>query len=250
MEISEKEIINKIDSLPAFGIYKDNYMITGIALNAPVNGETADAKFQLSIRHRLTTSRLPFNTFLYFTYTQKSFWDIYQHSAPFKDNNYNPGIGIGRYALNDNKLVGGMFLMLEHESNGRNDIESRSINYLSLIGKYFFNDVLSFRIKVSIPFMFGEENEDILDYKGADNFSIDYKARNSKWWLSATLSPIKNKSRANSTISVAYRISTKFNQYIFGEFYNGTGDSLLEYSRYYSQIRVGIGIKPDFYTIF
>ncbi len=73
LAMSEDEIISYMDGLPPFSIYKDNYFITGVPLNREIDGETADAKFQISIRHRLTRSRLPFNTFLYLTYTQKSF---------------------------------------------------------------------------------------------------------------------------------------------------------------------------------
>ncbi len=90
LAMSEEEIISYMDGLPPFSIYKDNYFITGIPLNRGIDGETADAKFHISFRHRLTRSRLPFDSFLYLTYTQKSFWDIYQQSSPFRDSNYNP----------------------------------------------------------------------------------------------------------------------------------------------------------------
>ncbi|MFR3215992.1 MAG: phospholipase A [Dysgonomonas mossii] len=89
IEVDEEDILKQIDNMPAFGIYRDNYFTTGVPLNQSINKNTADALFQVSIRHRLTKSRLPFNTFLYLTYTQKSYWDIYDKSAPFRDNNYN-----------------------------------------------------------------------------------------------------------------------------------------------------------------
>ena len=57
LAMSEEEIINYMDNLPPFSIYKDNYFITGIPLNKSIDGETADAKFQVSFRHRLTRSR-------------------------------------------------------------------------------------------------------------------------------------------------------------------------------------------------
>ncbi len=47
-----------------------------------------------------------------------------------------------------------------------------------------------------------------------------------------------------------YKISERFNQYIFSEFYSGTSDSLLDYKRKDVQLRVGICIKPDFYSVF
>lgn len=250
LEISEEEIIRKTDSLPAFSIYKDNFFISGISLNERINNETADVKYQISIRHRLTKSRMPFNTFLYLTYTQKSFWDIYAKSAPFRDNNYNPGLGLGRYIIVNNKLTGGTFLQLEHESNGQNDEESRDINLISFSGKYFFTNNLSVKFKVSVPFLIGENNEDILDYRGTGNFAFDYMTKNDKWWVSGAVSPKKNARSANLALTAGYKISDRFNQYLFGEFYSGTGDSMLDYKTRDLKLRVGIGIKPDFYNVF
>ena len=191
IEITDDEIRDKIDSLPAFGIYKDNYFITGIPLNTTINKTTADVKFQISIRHRLTNSELPFNTFLYFTYTQKSFWDIYLKSSPFRDNNYNPGIGLGRYAIKDSRLVGGAFLQVEHESNGRSDSASRSVNYVSLIGKYFFNESVYFRIKASVPYLYRKENADILDSKGLENFQSIINQKTASGGSQRELVPLK-----------------------------------------------------------
>ncbi len=248
--MSDEEIINKMDSLPAFTIYKDNYFVTGVPLNRSINSETADVKFQISIRHRLTSSRLPFDTFLYLTYTQKSFWNIYKSSAPFRDNNYNPGIGIGRYIIVNNQLTGAAFLQLEHESNGRNGTESRDVNMISFAGKYFFTSNLAARLKVSLPFILGEGNDDLLDYRGTDYFSIDYKTKNDRWWVSGSVSPKKRVRSANVMLTVGYKVSGKFNQYLFAELYNGTGDSLLDYKRHDLQLRVGMCIKPSFYNVF
>lgn len=61
--ITEKTVLEIVDALPAFGVFKDSYFITGIPLNGAINSETADALFHISIRQRITKSRLPFNTF-------------------------------------------------------------------------------------------------------------------------------------------------------------------------------------------
>jgi phospholipase A1 len=250
LAMSEEEIINYMDNLPPFSIYKDNYFITGIPLNKSIDGETADAKFQVSFRHRLTRSRLPFDTFLYLTYTQKSFWDIYRESAPFRDSNYNPGIGLGRYIIVDNRLTGATFLQLEHESNGRDSIESRSTNWIGFSGKYFLTSNFAASFKITIPFMTDENNSDLYDYRGTGYFTADYKTSDNKWWLTGTYSLRKSVKSINLKFSAGYKISERFNQYIFGEFYSGTGDSLLDYKRKDVQLRVGIGIKPDFYSVF
>ena len=110
MEITEKTVLDIVDALPAFGVFKDSYFTTGIPLNGVINGESADALFQISIRQRITKSRLPFNTFLYLTYSQKSFWNIYAESSPFRDNNYNPALGFGKYIIHNNKFKGTVFI--------------------------------------------------------------------------------------------------------------------------------------------
>ncbi|HAR39509.1 MAG: hypothetical protein A2W86_10015 [Bacteroidetes bacterium GWD2_45_23] len=250
LAMTEEEIISHMDNLPPFSIYKDNFFITGIPLNKSIDGETADAKFQISFRHRLTKSRLPFDTFLYLTYTQKSFWDIYQESAPFRDSNYNPGIGLGRYIIVDDRLTGAAFLQLEHESNGRDSLESRSTNWIGFSGKYFLTSNLATSFKITIPYATGEDNSDLYDYRGTGYFTADYKTSDNKWWLTGTYSLRKSVKAINFKFSAGYKISDRFNQYIFGELYSGTGDSLLDYKRKDVQIRVGICIKPDFYSVF
>jgi phospholipase A1 len=127
-----------IDRQPSFSMYKDNYVITGVPLNRGINKYTADIKFQLSIRQRLTKAVLPYNTFLMLTYTQKSFWDVYVKSSPFKDNNYNPGLSLVKPVIYRNHLYGVATLAFEHESNGKERLDSRGWNYFVLSGLYLY----------------------------------------------------------------------------------------------------------------
>ena len=250
IEVSEKDIEKTVDSWPAFGVYKDTYFTTGIPLNTDVSRQSADALFQISVRHRLTRSRLPFNSFLYLTYTQKSFWNIYAESAPFRDNNYNPSLGLGRYIIRDNKLQGTAFIQFEHESNGKDSLDSRSWNMLSLSTKYFFNLRLALGIKVWIPIVDGGENKDLLDYRGLGTASINYITNGGDIWLTAEVTPRKGWGNANTTITAGVKVSKSSNQYIYARFYNGKGDSLLDYDKYEMNIRLGFCIKPDFGSIF
>ncbi len=251
--ISEEDIRRKLDSTHSFGILKDNYIITGSSLNKRINLINADAKYQISFRQRVTNSYLPFNTFIYISYTQKSFWDIYKKSAPFLDTNFNPGIGFGRYFISaDKNYMGSAFLQLEHESNGKDSIYSRSWDFISASGKYYFNDKLFFRAKVWLPLLLFMEstNSDLISYKGYANLSADYRTSNERWWFTANITPRRNFITMNTTFSTAFRVSEKFNQYLFFELYNGRGDSLLDYKEYDFKLRVGICIKPDFFSVF
>ncbi len=250
IEISEERLRSVLDAQPSFAVYKDVFFVTGIPLDRKIDRNTADAMFQISIRQRLTKSYLPFNTFAYLTYTQKSFWDIYAESCPFRDNNYNPGIGVGKYITKNNKLKGAAFIQIEHESNGKDSIDSRSWNYLSFYLRYFYNPRLVFGLKAWIPFVDGENNKDLLDYRGLATISANFITKNNKWWFSAELNPRKGFGNVNTVLTAAFRVSKNQNQYLYARFYNGKGDSLIEYNQYSMNIRFGICIKPDFYSVY
>lgn len=251
LNISKDEAIRMEDRSPAFAAYRDNYFVTGIPLNKKVTTKVADAVFQLSIRHRITKSILPFNTFAYLTYTQKSFWNIYTESSPFRDTNYNPGLGIGKYLFHNNKLAGAAFLQVMHESNGRDGDDSRSWNYLSLSMKYYLNARLSLFGEFWVPyFVDADNNKDLTDYRGLGYLSANYISNKHKWWLSAEVNPRDGVENINTTLSAAYRISERANQYLFVRFFQGYGESQKDYDKYSINIRVGICIKPDFYSMF
>ena len=253
LKISEEDVRRRLDSTHSFGILKENYFITGNPLNKQINVDNADVKYQISFRQRLSNSYLPFNTFMFISYTQKSFWNIYKKSSPFRDTNFNPGIGFGRYLISaDNNYLGSVFLQLEHESNGKDSLDSRSWDFISASGKYYFNDRLFFRAKVWLPLvlLMDDTNTDLITYKGLGNFSVDYRTSNERWWFNASVTPRHNFITMNTTLSAAFQVSKKFNQYLFFELYNGRGDSLLEYNKYDLKLRVGMCIKPDFFSVF
>ncbi|MFR7812064.1 MAG: phospholipase A, partial [Butyricimonas faecihominis] len=104
------------DNTPSFSIFRDIYFVTGVPTNRKIDKHSSEAKFQISIRQRLTKSILPFKTFLYLTYTQRSFWDIYGKSSPFLDNNFNPGLSLSKALIYRNQLMGIAVLSFEHES--------------------------------------------------------------------------------------------------------------------------------------
>lgn len=250
IQIKEADLIKSMDKQSPFGVYKDTYFTTGVPLNKGINRSTADALFQISIRHRLTKSILPFNSFLYLTYTQKSFWNIYSSSSPFRDTNYNPGIGVGKYIIHNGKFIGTLFLSLEHESNGKDGDASRSWNFISISGKYFINKHFSLGHRLWIPYVDGGENKDLLNYKGLFSLSANIISFNKMWWISAEITPRKGWGNANTAISIGYKFSNSLNQYFFLRFNDGKGESLLHYNKYNMNLRIGFCIKPDFYSFF
>ena len=49
---------------------------------------------------------------------------------------------------------------------------------------------------------------------------------------------------------VQFLFSSKSNQYLFIQWYNGYGESLLDYNKYSSMVRAGICIKPPLRNLY
>lgn len=236
---------------PYFGLYKDNYFIFGPSIGRKPTKENTNIKFQISIAQRLTNATLPWGTYLYLFYSQKCFWNVLENSMPMTDLNFNPGIGLTKPLFVKNRYVGKLSLILEHESNGRDSIWSRSWNKVSLAANIIIDPNLMVAGKIWIPIIDGQNNKDILDYCGIYQMSVQAMTDNRKFTGSLTLVKRRGWNLSYNTIlELAYRFSRKSNQYFFLQYYNGYGEGLLDYKQFHSQLRVGIVIKPQLFSDF
>lgn len=253
-KITAQNTIN-IDSLthrelvknePYFTIFGDNYFTTGIPTNKEISSLTSDVKFEIGFKQRLTNLVLPFKTYAYVTYRQKSFWDVYQESAPFTETNYNPGIGFARPFFKNNQLKKALFLQFEHQSNGREAEFSRSWNFISLSFLYMHLENWQFGIKGWIPIGPLKDNRDLTDYIGFHETTVAYMPH-PRLMLEANLRKAFSwdlKGRAK--LAVSYKLDRDANQYIYLQYYLGYAESLIEYNENVSMIRVGIVFKDLF----
>ena len=99
--------------------------------------DSPNAKFQISFKYQLVDDRSQmaqkagFVTNLFIGFTQTSLWDLNTPSAPFEDSSYKPDLMFSRVGLFRNRAewfrldlqTGG-----QHESNGRDGADSRSLN--------------------------------------------------------------------------------------------------------------------------
>lgn len=236
---------------PYFSLYKDNYFILGPPIGFRPTRENTNIKFQISVAQRLTNATLPGGTYLYLFYSQKCFWNVLENSMPMTDLNFNPGIGITKPLFVKNRYIGKVSLIVEHESNGRDSIWSRSWNKISLAANIIIDPNLMVSGKAWIPIVDGENNKDILKYAGIYQMSVQASTDNRKFTGSVTLVKRQGwKLNYNTIVELAYRWSTKANQYIFLQYYNGYGEGLLDYKVFKSQLRVGIVIKPQLFSDF
>lgn len=244
-------IRREYDNGPYFTLYKDNYFMAGTALDSRPSAINSDVKFQVSIAQRVTKSTLPFNSYFFIFYNQKVFWNVFQESMPVHDLNFNPGIGLSKLLIVKDRVVGKASLLIEHESNGRDSIFSRSWNKISLCGSIYLSPQFMVHAKYWIPIVDGINNKDILRYCGMYQSGIQISSRDKKFGLAVTL--VKRKGwnfNYNTIVELNYRLFKKDNQYLFLQYYNGYGENLLDYNKYHSRLRLGIVIKPKFFSEF
>lgn len=236
------EIINQSSH---FGLFHDNYLVTGVPTNKRISENNTDVKFQISIQQRIVKGSLPYNTFLFLTYTQKSFWSIYKKSKPFSDNNFNPGVSMSSFVLVDDKLRGIVVFSIEHESNGRDSIHSRSWNYTALSYTHFYNIWFSSQVKLWKGWINEKNNSSLMTYKGYGLLALNYQSKSDRLWVSLILNPTNKFNNVNTTVEINFKPGANVNQFLFLQYFSGYGENMLDYTHYLSMVRLGICIKPS-----
>ncbi len=221
----------ELDKRPYFSLYKDNYFIGGTTIGSKPTNKNSDVKFQLSISQRLTKSKLPFDTYLFITYTQKAFWNVFQESLPMYDLNFNPGIGLSHLVIHRNRLIGQVSLLIEHESNGKDSTASRSWNKVTFAVAITLSPNWEAQFKTWIPIVDGENNKDLLKYNGIFQVAANYRTDNRRFNCGVILTKRKTWTSFNTQVELSYKFNNNENQYFFLQYYNGFGENLLEYNK-------------------
>lgn len=241
----------ELDSGPFFGLYKDTYFIVGTKVPGIPNAYNSDVKFQISFAIRLTKDVLPWNTFLFLSYTQKTFWNVFQESLPMGDINFNPALGWTKPFFNHGRYVGKLTLLVEHESNGRDGDASRSWNRVSVSGMAMIDEWLTVHAKFWIPIIDSGNNRDITKYCGIYQSGVNVTTPNRRFTFGFTW--VKRAGfnlNFNTIFEMSWNVHKKTNLNLFAQYYNGYGEDLLHYNQYRSMLRVGLVFKPKFFSEF
>lgn len=244
-------LTHELEYGPYFGLYRDNYFVVGTTVGHKPNATNSDVKFQISIAQRLTKATLPWGTLLFLMFSEKTQWNVFQNSMPMRDLNFNPGIGLSKPFFSKGRYIGKMTLLIEHESNGRDGDDSRSWNRISLSGSALINKNILVHAKYWIPIVDGMNNRDLLKYSGIAQWGTEVSLDNRRWIFGVTL--VKRQGwnlNFNTTLEASWLVSRKVNQYLYVQYYNGYGEFLLDYNQFRSRLRVGIVIKPKFFSEF
>lgn len=115
-----------VSSGRGLSLHKPMYLLPA-TYSEDYHGRRTEMLFQISLKQRL------FGVPLYFGYTQKSFFDIYDssESKPFRESDYNPELFYRWIPADRSRWYHlGADVGIEHESNGKGLPDSRSWNRL------------------------------------------------------------------------------------------------------------------------
>ena len=233
---------DQADKDPILGLWKGNYFITGIATNKPVSQYTADIKFQFSLYLRLWRIN---NVDIFTTYTQRCVWDIYQKSNPFRETLFGPGVWASWRKSDQLRL----FFGIEHESNGVGNEQSRSFNCATVATIYEPLDHWRFGARAWYGFLFHHKtiNPGYFRYRGVMHMWGTFHTRNDRFHVTALVNPTITFAKYNVQIDAEWKMAKRGNWLpsLFVQYCYGYGETMIDYSRRTSKIRIGFSLMNN-----
>lgn len=205
--------------------------------------KNAEVKFQLSFKVKLWQDILCKDMDLWFAYTQKSFWQVYnlEDSSPFRETDYEPEILLNFRTSYDLLGLKGRFINVgfNHQSNGQSAPLSRSWNrFVANFGFERENFVLLLNTWLRIPEdSEDDDNPDIEDYLGYGELWGYYFWKNQRFGVMVRNNFDFDENRGAVQLEWAFPLIKRVSGYI--QYFHGYGESLLDYN--HSIRRVGIG---------
>jgi outer membrane phospholipase A len=232
----------------AYSPYEPNYFIAGS------NGG-GNAKFQVSLKFRLfkENTTTPFLEKLYLAYSQTSLWAIGKSSAPFYDSSYRPSFfflddEVSQWPFRQSSQLG-FQAGVEHESNGKDGTDSRSMNiaFVRPTLTFPFRDKYFVSVSPKIySYLEKSDNPDMPYYRGYGDLLIKVGKKDGLQ-LATTLRKGTDQGPYSVQLDLSLPLNTEklgnFGGYLHLQYFNGYGESLLDYNRRVQpQIRLGLMI--------
>lgn len=211
--------------------------------------DNAEVKFQFSAKFGIAEDLLFDNGDLFFAYTQRSWWQAYnsEESAPFRETNYEPEVFLdfeNSYTLwgwtNTNNRIA-----FNHQSNGRTSEYSRSWNRFILTSTWVHDD---WTLVVAPYWRIPEDSEDddnpdIEHYVGYGDITIAHQLFDDH---EASLTMRGNPGDGNygGQFDYSWPLFGKVRGHI--QYYNGYGESLIDYNARTNRLGIGFSLNPLF----
>jgi phospholipase A1 len=240
----------------------------------PDQYSNTESEFQISLTKMLTYNLFGWNENINFAYTQKVWWQSYSNSAPFRETMYSPEIFIEfpvSGAMNDIYGLKVAQLGFLHESNGQDGYRSRSWNRLYLRGMWQWENLfISTRVWYKIPEKKkydgyyegavnpvsgtyepnypGDDNPNIQDYLGYGDINIKYLyEKHEIGILFRNNLSMGGKNRGAIDVHWSYPFLNSENTFWYVKFFNGYGESLIDYDRSLTKALFGFSFSREWF---
>ena len=205
-----------------------------------------ETKMQVSFKSKIAEDLFKSRADLWFGYTQKSDWQIYnqgRRSAPFRNTDYEPEIFITQ-PVKSRLPWGGRLRMLgvgfAHQSNGQSRPESRSWNKVyAMAGMEWGKLTVIPRVWMRLFDSSGKDNDnpDLTKYLGYGDVKLQYRL-NDKHNFSTTLRYNPKSGYGAAEAAYTFPIKGKLQGVVRG--FHGYGESLIDYN--HKQSGIGFGL--------
>lgn len=211
--------------------------------------QPVEAQFQISIKSPLVVGLLDDKVDIYAAYTNHSFWQVYNDdiSAAFRETNHEPELWM---QVNTNWELFGIkntlnSLGINHQSNGQSGELSRSWNRIMASFVFEYGDFgLTFTPWYHIPESESDDdNPNITDYLGHYEIRASYKWEDHTFSLMTRNALESDFHRGGMQASWSFPLGSW--PYLRGylQYYNGYGESLIDYDQYVNRIGVGFSLS-------
>lgn len=237
-------------ALQRFHAYEPMYVVGGT--------DRPNVRFQFSFQYQIfnpegpLASKTPFLAGLFLGYTQTGLWDTEGRSLPFADTNYKPEIAWSSDQVDWLKIPGtaqvGLQAGFQHESNGEDEDESRTINIAYLKPVLHFGDPKGFSTQVAPKFYVysadQDKNEDIEKFRGYCDLRV------TAGWAAGFQASALGRLGAGGDhgslqIDLTYPMrkigNGNFDMYLQLQWFSGYGESLITYDERTDAVRIGLG---------
>ncbi len=233
-------------------LYRPNYLMpyyyTGSPYQTIYLGNTPnnqaikneELKAQISflvpiIHHLIKEEPLALN----FAYTQLMYWQVYAKSQYFRETNYEPELFFENYF---NPFFSAL-LGVNHQSNGRGGSLERSWNraflQFNLSGSNWLAHIRGWAL-IDQAESSDLHNPDIVHFLGYENVLLAYKIDKLK--AAVEVQNIESGfKRGFVQVTLSYPALKSFS--VFGQFFNGYGQSLIEYNHRTTSAGIGISLN-------
>ena len=240
--------------------HRPNYILGSWVDNLEQENEIYDdyeTKFQLSFKVPLNKHEDDTRWLWFFGYTQISVWQMlnFEHSAPFRDTNFEPEIMsyyLANWRFGDWRVPHINIGWINHQSNGQVPPKSRSWNrsYVEFLfenGRNYINFKLWQRWKESPkndPADYeGDDNPDIDEYVGHGELRIMHVGRKNNFGIVVRDNghrDAKGSFQADWTFPVYGREEGKGELRFYVQYFYGYGETLIDYN--VKRRRIGFGV--------